>query len=212
MKLAVSTSELSGDEESSSCDENFINHKPPLGLLAKSSHTRIPHKSHHPRRWIENVSSIDESRIPLYQRQVKPCSSNNKRRVMKWLLFIIILAMAVAVLIIYLNKDTSVFGFNLVSSFKNWSSTTTAHSKHKLHFWAEESDTESELEKVKTARHAKNQSTIVKNSTTAPIDIYQNTSINQKTTRVYDRLSILIDHDLFKKLNFKYLVSNETLE
>lgn len=205
----MSTSESSKEESSSSCDEkNFGNRKPSSKCSLVCNQ---PLKECQPEHlWVDNTSSIDESRIPLFQNSIKSNSSNINRKLLKWFLILSILILVGLVFVLYLTKKTFV-GLDLIRNLANWSSTENVHPKHKLHYWLEEMKSSvSNIGITKTARQARNNS-----ETTKKVTIISESNENSSTLvrdRLYDRLSILIDHDLFQNLNFKYLISNETFE
>lgn len=120
--------------------------------------------------------------------------------------------------ILYLKENT-ILGLDVTTSLKNWSSIieSSKSPKHKLHFWLNEKIAGSGISAatLKATRQARNNSmsgTIANISATIATKYSNVTENDSSSPRLYDRLSILINHELFKNLNFKYLLFNETIE
>lgn len=129
--------------------------------------------------------------------------ASNAKRVSLAGIFISLVLIAAFVSAMYITNKSML---DLVATISS-ANVTKSHAQskppsHKLHFWPNE---------AKGMRQTRNNYTA--NSTAIAATAARTTTDRNKTqkpVRYYDRLSILIDHDLFKNLNFNYKIANES--
>lgn len=155
--------------------------------------------------------------IVYRSRRSDECSSrrlnSNARCISVAGILITLLALvAIVCLFMYTSGKSSFFELIIVNS-SNSTTTTTASPKHKQHFWWNEQETTSNVPPRITRNNNTTNMTYTTIATLKPstTEERKQTTSPQQQQRLYDRLNILIDHDLLMNLNFKYKILNQTL-
>lgn len=127
------------------------------------------------------------------------------------ILITLLALVAIVCLFMYTSGKSSFFELIIVNSSN--STTTTASPKHKQHFWWNEQEITSNVPPRVTRNNNTTNMTYTTITTLKPstTEERKQTTSAQQQQRLYDRLNILIDHDLLMNLNFKYKILNQTL-